>query len=229
MPGAYAALGARLGLRGCSPVGGCAAGRRARPLVGRLPGRGRSTAPSCARRWRRSPTDPAGARSARSRCYAARLRAAAWAWCRVLPGLPFGQSWAALHVSLLGNHVLPFRLGEALRVTSVLRRTAAAGGAGDRLRRRRCGRPTCSPCSLLAAGGRARGWPAGCRRLGAGRWPPSLLAAGVAAVGWLVVLRRRGAAVRLPGARGGAAPPRSPGLLEAAVVLGRSRPRPGSG
>src|SRR4029450_3703924 len=45
-------------------------------------------------------------------------------WPRVLPGLPYGQSWAALHVSLLGNHVLPFRLGEALRVTSVLRRTS---------------------------------------------------------------------------------------------------------
>lgn len=49
------------------------------------------------------------------------LRAAAWR--AVLPGLSLGQSWAALHVSLLGNHVLPFRLGEALRVTSVLRRT----------------------------------------------------------------------------------------------------------
>lgn len=47
----------------------------------------------------------------------------AWAWTRVLGGLPLGQSWAAIHVSLLGNHVLPFRLGEALRVTSVVRRT----------------------------------------------------------------------------------------------------------
>lgn len=46
-----------------------------------------------------------------------------WAWCAVLPGLRFGQSWAGLHVSLLGNHVLPLRLGEVLRVTSVLRRT----------------------------------------------------------------------------------------------------------
>ncbi len=45
------------------------------------------------------------------------------AWCRLLPGLGGGQSWAALHVSLLGNHVLPLRLGEVLRVTSVLRRT----------------------------------------------------------------------------------------------------------
>ncbi|GGS58163.1 hypothetical protein GCM10010156_15970 [Planobispora rosea] len=50
----------------------------------------------------------------------------AWSWCRVLPGLSPGQSWAALHVSLLGNHVLPFRLGEALRVTTVLRRTRLA-------------------------------------------------------------------------------------------------------
>nr|WP_260407878.1 lysylphosphatidylglycerol synthase domain-containing protein [Planomonospora venezuelensis] len=48
----------------------------------------------------------------------------AWSWRRVLPGLSLGHSWAALHVSLLGNHVLPFRLGEALRVTTVLRRTA---------------------------------------------------------------------------------------------------------
>ncbi|MBG0832244.1 flippase-like domain-containing protein [Planomonospora sp. ID67723] len=47
-----------------------------------------------------------------------------WSWCRVLPGLSPGLSWAALHVSLLGNHVLPFRLGEALRVTTVLRRTS---------------------------------------------------------------------------------------------------------
>ena len=43
--------------------------------------------------------------------YAGAFVLRSWAWCRVLPGLPFGQSWAALHVSLLGNHVLPFRLG----------------------------------------------------------------------------------------------------------------------
>ena len=48
------------------------------------------------------------------------LRAVAWR--RILPRLPFGHSLAALHVALAGNHVLPFRLGEALRVTSVVRR-----------------------------------------------------------------------------------------------------------
>jgi uncharacterized membrane protein YbhN (UPF0104 family) len=55
--------------------------------------------------------------------YAAAFGLRTWAWRRVLPVLSRGQAWAALHVSLLGNHVLPLRLGEALRVTSVLRRT----------------------------------------------------------------------------------------------------------
>ena len=59
-------------------------------------------------------------------CYAAAFGLRAWAWRATLPGLRPGQSWAALHVSLLGNHVLPLRLGEALRVTSVLRRTDLA-------------------------------------------------------------------------------------------------------
>jgi uncharacterized membrane protein YbhN (UPF0104 family) len=60
--------------------------------------------------------------------YALAFGLRAWAWTRVLPGLTFGQAWAALHVSLLGNHVLPLRLGEALRVTSVLRRTDLPAG-----------------------------------------------------------------------------------------------------
>lgn len=66
--------------------------------------------------------DPLGV-SAALVLYGCAFALRAWSWRRVLPGLSLGQSWAALHVSLLGNHVLPFRLGEALRVTSVLRRT----------------------------------------------------------------------------------------------------------
>ena len=50
----------------------------------------------------------------------------AFLWTRVLPGLNFGHSLAALHVSLGGNHLLPFRLGEALRVTSVVKRAGVS-------------------------------------------------------------------------------------------------------
>ncbi len=48
------------------------------------------------------------------------LRAAAWR--RVLPGLGFGHSLAGIHLALGGNHLLPLRLGEPLRVVSVVRR-----------------------------------------------------------------------------------------------------------
>jgi hypothetical protein len=71
--------------------------------------------------------DPAGLALALL-VYAGAFALRAWAWQRTLPGLPAGQAWAALHVSLLGNHVLPLRLGEVLRVTSVVRRTTLTVG-----------------------------------------------------------------------------------------------------
>lgn len=43
-------------------------------------------------------------------------------WNRVLPSLSRPHALAAIHVSLAGNHVLPFRLGEALRITSATKR-----------------------------------------------------------------------------------------------------------
>ena len=55
------------------------------------------------------------------------LRAALW--CRALPGLGFGQSLAAIHVSLAGNHLLPLKLGEPLREYSAVRRTPVPLGA----------------------------------------------------------------------------------------------------
>ncbi|MGB6004407.1 MAG: lysylphosphatidylglycerol synthase domain-containing protein, partial [Ornithinimicrobium sp.] len=58
--------------------------------------------------------------------YAAAFGVRTAAWTRLQAGLSRGQAWAAIHVSLLGNHVLPLRLGELLRVTSVLRRTPLA-------------------------------------------------------------------------------------------------------
>lgn len=45
-------------------------------------------------------------------------------WRNVVPGLSFGHALAAIHVAVAGNHVLPLRLGEALRVTSVVKRTS---------------------------------------------------------------------------------------------------------
>jgi len=47
----------------------------------------------------------------------------AFAWCRVLPGLKFSHSLAGIHLALGANHVLPMRLGEPLRIVSVVRRT----------------------------------------------------------------------------------------------------------
>lgn len=55
--------------------------------------------------------------------YAGAFAIRAATWHRVLPAVSFGHGLAALHVALAGNKLLPFRLGEALRVTSVVRRT----------------------------------------------------------------------------------------------------------
>lgn len=55
--------------------------------------------------------------------YAAAFVLRAVLWQRVLPAVPFGHGLAALHVALAGNHIFPLRLGEALRVTSIVRRT----------------------------------------------------------------------------------------------------------
>ena len=150
-------------------------------------------------------------------CYAAAFGLRTAAWCRVLPGLSGGQSWAALHVSLLGNHVLPLRLGEVLRVTSVLRRTPLPA------------RPvvasavTLRGADLVAVLGLAAiGAPAVLAEL-APAWAFAMLAAAVvllvaAGTVWMVRLRRQGAALRLPGpAVVGAVV--AAWLLEAAVVF----------
>ena len=52
----------------------------------------------------------------------------AWVWTRVVPGLRFGIAWAAIHVSLGANHVLPLRLGEVFRVTTAVRRGDVPAG-----------------------------------------------------------------------------------------------------
>ncbi|MDQ3953710.1 MAG: lysylphosphatidylglycerol synthase domain-containing protein, partial [Actinomycetota bacterium] len=46
----------------------------------------------------------------------------AWVWTRLVAALSFPMAWAAIHVSLGANHVLPLRLGEVFRVTTAARR-----------------------------------------------------------------------------------------------------------
>jgi uncharacterized membrane protein YbhN (UPF0104 family) len=147
--------------------------------------------------------------------YAAAFGLRTWAWCRVLPQLSGGQAWAALHVSLLGNHLLPLRLGEALRVTSVLRRTSLGTAAvvastvalrtGDVLAVLVLAL-VAAPTVLLAVGG---------------SWTWVLVGVGVvllaAGVMWLARLRRSTAMVRLPGAGVGGVLVLA-WVLEAAVV-----------
>jgi hypothetical protein len=57
------------------------------------------------------------------------LRAALWH--RVVPELRLGHAVAAIHLALAGNHLLPLRLGEGLRVVSVVRRTGLSSGAAS--------------------------------------------------------------------------------------------------
>ncbi|MPZ51933.1 MAG: glycosyltransferase [Acidimicrobiia bacterium] len=59
-------------------------------------------------------------------CFASAFALRAIAWRGLVPGLSFSQAFGALHVSLGGNHILPLRLGEPLRILSVVRRTSVA-------------------------------------------------------------------------------------------------------
>jgi len=158
--------------------------------------------------------DPVGLGGALG-CYALAFALRALAWRRTLPGLRLGQSWAALHVSLLGNHVLPLRLGEALRVTSVLRRTALPV------------RPVLVSAVTLRAADLAAvvllavvGVPTLLPRLAGGwAWAGSAVALLVLVAGllWTVRLGRGGAAIRVPSAGVGLAVVAA-WLLESAVV-----------
>jgi uncharacterized membrane protein YbhN (UPF0104 family) len=143
-------------------------------------------------------------------CYAAAFALRALAWRASLPGLSTGQSWAALHVSLLGNHVLPLRLGEVLRVTSVLRRTDLDA------RPVLASAVTLRAADLLAVAGLAALAVPGLvtRLVGPWWWVFAAIAAAVVLVGlmWSVRLAAGGAEVRVP-------PPLACAAVVAAWVL----------
>jgi uncharacterized membrane protein YbhN (UPF0104 family) len=159
--------------------------------------------------------DPLGIAAALA-AYAVAFGLHTWAWVRVLPGLPVGQAWAALHVSLAGNHVLPLRLGEALRPASVARRTEIGWGpaTASTVTLRGADLLAVLLLALVAAPALVRGL-AGDLGLGlAGAAVAGLLAGGVV---WTRRLRAQGAAVRLPGAAAAVAAVVA-WALEAAVV-----------
>lgn len=121
------------------------------------------------------------------------LRAVAWR--RVLPDLTFPHALAALHVALGGNHLLPLRMGEPMRVVSVARR------AGIDWERATASTVTLRAADIVAVVG--LGAVAGLGALGGSGlvWLVAAVAALGMAVGmaWIVRLRRRGGTASLPG------------------------------
>jgi uncharacterized membrane protein YbhN (UPF0104 family) len=122
----------------------------------------------------------------------------ALAWRKVVPELPFGQSLAGIHVGMGANHVLPLRMGEPLRVASVVRRTGVPLGVA-----------TASTLTLrtadivcLAALGAVCAPHAFLGIVGPWGWAVLVLvlAAGAVSLTWLARLaRERPGTVRLPG------------------------------
>ena len=132
------------------------------------------------------------------------LRAAAWR--RVLPGLSFGHALGGIHLALGGNHLLPLRLGEPMRVVSVVRRAGVGFEAA-----------TASTVALRSADlmavvglGLAAGPAALADLAGWGGWLvfAAVVAAAAAAWLWLHRLAGRRDDVHLPG----------PGALGLSVV-----------
>lgn len=116
------------------------------------------------------------------------------AWRRVLTDLPFGHGLAAIHLALGGNHVLPMRLGEPLRVWSVVRR------AGVGLERATASTLTLRAGDIAAVAGLGALTGIGTQGGGAALWTAAVVAAVAAAAGavWLLKLRSAGE-LSLPG------------------------------
>lgn len=164
----------------------------------------------------RALTDPLGLTVALGAFFAAfALRAGAWQ--AMVPSLPFGQALAAIHVAVGANHVLPLRLGEGLRVVSVVRRAglSVATATASTLTLRTADMLTCAAMALV-------GGPHLVASV-LGPWGGLAVAAvgvaGIGGVAWTARLRKsEGSALRLPGWRvlGASA---AAWLLEAVLVL----------
>lgn len=129
--------------------------------------------------------------------YLAAFAVRARAWTATLPQLSFGHALAAIHLSAGANHLLPLRLGEAVRVTSVVRRAGvpAAPAAASTVSLRAADVAAVVGIGLVAGPGVAAAL--------LGRWWPLLLVGAVTVAGaaawWLVRLGRRYGGIRRPG------------------------------
>lgn len=150
--------------------------------------------------------------------YAGAFGLRAGAWRRLLPELPLGHALAGIHLAVAGNHVLPARLGEPLRVASAVRRAGVpAAAATASTVTLRAGDLAGLAALGLVVGGAGVGGPAPLPR-----WGLVLagvpLAAAAAGVWWLRRQRRAGGArIRLPGP-GVVAATTAAWLLESVVV-----------
>jgi uncharacterized membrane protein YbhN (UPF0104 family) len=108
--------------------------------------------------------------------YAVAFVLRAVAWTRTLPGLPLRHALAAIHVSVGANHVLPLRLGEVLRVTSVVRRTSMSPAAAI------ASTVTMRGADILAVGALAAALGPVLAFDVLGAWGPALLVAALAVV-----------------------------------------------
>jgi uncharacterized membrane protein YbhN (UPF0104 family) len=195
-------------LLGCQPPGGRVHHpRRTRPAlpitVGGLALAGSlavlaplADGPVLAGTWRAALASPLGAGLALTAYLGAFLLRAAL-WQRVVPQLRLGHALAAIHLALAGNHLLPLRLGEALRVTSVVRRTGLSPGAAT------ASTVVLRTADLLSVVGLAMVLAPSLvlGLFGAWRWAviAALALAGIAGGWWLTRLPRDRGRVPLPG------------------------------
>jgi uncharacterized membrane protein YbhN (UPF0104 family) len=78
--------------------------------------------------WVEMRADPVGLGAAMG-AYVAAFVVRGVIWVQMVPDLSLGHAVAGIHVTLLGNHVLPFRLGEPLRAASVAARARVPIGS----------------------------------------------------------------------------------------------------
>lgn len=75
--------------------------------------------------WRSLLADPGGLFVAVG-AYGLAFALRAWIWNLLVPSLGWGHSWSAIHLGLAANHLLPVRLGEAVRPIAAAKRTPAS-------------------------------------------------------------------------------------------------------